>query len=145
MPKLGQRDDPIDRFIRRVEITDACWPYQGHINHDGYGRFWLDKGTSVYAHCFAWETFVGPRTPGLELDHVREAGCTDRSCVNPDHLEEVTHRENIRRAVTTGKSHCVHGHPMTPDNTRITAVGRRRCRICDRESSRRQRAKTLAA
>lgn len=39
-------------------------------------------------------TINGPLPPGLELDHL----CRNKSCVRPDHLEAVTHRENMRRA-----------------------------------------------
>jgi len=37
------------------------------------------------------------------------------------------------------KTECVHGHPFTPENTRIDASGRRNCRECGRESVRRYR------
>lgn len=48
----------------------------------------------------AWSTsFVGPITDGLELDHL----CNVPSCVNPDHLEPVTHAENMR---------CIRGRQM---------------------------------
>lgn len=32
-------------------------------------------------------------TPGLEFDHL----CRNKLCVRPDHLEAVTHTENVRR------------------------------------------------
>ena len=31
------------------------------------------------------------------------------------------------------KTHCVHGHEYTPENTMLRGNGKRVCRICDRE------------
>ena len=36
---------------------------------------------------------VGPIPDGREIDHL----CRNHRCVNPDHLEPVTHLENMRR------------------------------------------------
>jgi hypothetical protein len=47
----------------------------------------------MYAHRWAYEHFVGPIPEGLEIDH----GCFVHACVNPGHLEPVTHQENVRR------------------------------------------------
>lgn len=46
------------------------------------------------AHRVVYESLVGPIPAGLELDHT----CRVRRCVNPDHLEPVTHAENQRRS-----------------------------------------------
>ena len=45
-------------------------------------------------HHLIWETFVGPRTPGMEIDHVN-GNKMDWSLAN---LEEVTPAENRKRA-----------------------------------------------
>jgi hypothetical protein len=47
------------------------------------------------AHRFAYELLVGPIPEDLELDHL----CRVRHCVNPAHLEPVTHLENILRGM----------------------------------------------
>ena len=47
----------------------------------------------VLAHRVYYERHVGPVPEGLELDHL----CRNPGCVNPEHLEPVTHAENIRR------------------------------------------------
>lgn len=59
----------------------------------GYGRDMVD-GKLVYAHRDAYIRAYGPIPPGLEIDHL----CSVRACVRPDHLEAVTHWENVRRA-----------------------------------------------
>ncbi len=64
---------------------------------------------------------------GMQLDHL----CRVRCCINPDHLEVVTQRENILRgngtaAVHAKKTHCPQGHEYSYRDKR----GRRVCRIC---------------
>lgn len=50
-------------------------------------------GRVKYAHRAMYEQEVGPITEGLELDHL----CRQTMCVNPSHLEPVTHAVNLRR------------------------------------------------
>lgn len=81
------------------------------------------------AHRVAYEEIMGPVPEGLELDHL----CRTRSCVNPSHLEPVTHRENMNRGdvATRRKTHCPKGHPYDEENTGIYN-GYRNCRACAR-------------
>lgn len=103
MPALGQRRDPIERFLEKVEFTDGCWLWTAKTNDRGYGKFTVEHGREVQAHRFAYETFVEPIPPGFELDHVLAAGCVNRACVHPDHLEPVTHHENLLRSDRIGR------------------------------------------
>ncbi len=141
---------PTERFWVYVNKTDTCWLWTGTINTNGYGQLYrgLDE-THVYAHRFAYELLVGPIPPGLTIDHVRARGCVHRHCVNPDHLEPVTMRENTLRGDTlparnAAKTHCPRGHVYDSVNTYLLNAksGRRRtCRACALDKSRLRREK----
>jgi hypothetical protein len=114
-----------------------CWLWVGTRHHKtGHGKFWLNNRT-MQAHRVAYELLVGPIPDGLTLDHL----CRVRACVNPAHLEPVTLEENVARGLASPtKTHCVHGHEFTKENTRH-AQGRRHCRACDRRRQRESKAR----
>jgi hypothetical protein len=75
-----------------------CWRDRRPLAKTGYGRqITLPDGRQVQPHRAYYEHFVGLIPAGLELDHL----CKNLWCVNPGHLEPVTHTENIRRAAGT--------------------------------------------
>lgn len=100
-----------------MSMTTPCVLWTGHITASGYGRFGPRP-----AHCVLWLQARGPIPAGMQLDHL----CGVRSCVNLDHLEVVTHAENMRRA---RKTHCRKGHPRE-GNTYWDRLGKPHCRIC---------------
>lgn len=81
-----------DRFWARINKTDGCWLWLGAVNNDGYGDV-RRNGRVEKAHRVAYELTRGAVPDGLELDHL----CKTTRCVNPSHLEAVTHRENVLR------------------------------------------------
>jgi hypothetical protein len=83
-----------------------CWEWVACRTAMGYGRFVVDRRVRA-AHRVAYELSVGPIPEGLEIDHL----CRNRACVNPAHLEAVSHRVNVLRgtapaAVNKRKTHC---------------------------------------
>lgn len=135
------------RFWEKVKKGDVCWTWTGMKISKGYGYFWVD-GVMQAAHRYSYELLAGPIPKGLELDHL----CRNPACVNPDHLEPVTHRENSLRgespaARNARKTHCKHGHPFSGANLYIhPTTGQRRCRACTaaRNSRRFEEAKASA-
>lgn len=124
---------PAERIKARSVADEAgCWIWQCRVDRHGYGKIGINR-TSKLAHRVSYETFVGPIPEGLQLDHL----CRVRACVNPAHLEPVTHRENGRRgtgfaARCARKTHCPRGHAYDEANTRISPQGSRICRACMR-------------
>lgn len=111
-------------------VHGACWLWTGSCDAAGYGQaFSRRRGTVTKAHRVIWEFCRGPIPAGLELDHL----CRVRNCVNPDHLELVTHTENQRRVRRT---HCRRGHPYTPATTYVyvkkSGWVSRVCLVCKR-------------
>lgn len=147
-----KRTPLIERFQAQYLVAETgCWLWVGSIQEsNGYGVIGVVEGDvkkRKYAHRVAHELFIGPIPPGLNVDHQchnEDLGCSGgptcphRACVNPEHLEAVTTRRNIKRGQTgaheAAKTHCPHGHEYTPENTRRIKTGSgvlsRSCRIC---------------
>ena len=73
----------------------------------------------IYAECF------GDPDPSLEIDHI----CNNPSCVNPLHLQLVTHKKNCE---LRGKrrTHCKRGHERNNLNQYVSPNGKTYCKPC---------------
>lgn len=122
-----------------------CWLWTGHIakgERRGYGFYGITGNYKLPAHRVIYELTKGRVDSSLEMDHL----CRVRHCVNPDHLEPVTNRENQRRGfswagINARTTHCPAGHEYTYDNTYVWKSGMRRCRECNNATARAYRAR----
>jgi hypothetical protein len=136
---LAARGNAKKRFMQRVEQepNSGCWLWNGPTVK-GYGRASIQSKEHM-AHRVSYEMFVGPIPSGAVIDHL----CRTTLCVNPKHLEAVSHAENMRRGrnAMRERTHCKNGHAYTEKNTRVAPQGHRLCRRCQVLGSQRYQAK----
>jgi hypothetical protein len=143
LPPKPTADAISSRFWAKVAKRgpDECWLWQA--GRDRYGGFW-DGDRMVLSHRFAYIEVNGAIPDHLELDH----RCRQRTCVNPSHLEAVSHLVNIRRgeagAHWRAKTHCPQDHPYDEGNTYVDPSGGRGCRTCRSDNSKAYRARKRA-
>lgn len=80
---------------RESGFSTPCWIWQRTIDRHGYALMHHD-GRTQHAYRVYYGQAKGLIPTGLELDHL----CRNRACINPDHLEPVTSKENVHRGKT---------------------------------------------
>ncbi len=112
---------------------NGCWIWQLGLTGPGktqdlkYGQKWdKEKQKQVRAHKWYYEQVKGSVPEGMWLYHL----CRVCKCVNPDHLEAVTPRENIMSGDHVQKKYCKNGHARVSENQFVEKSGRTRCRPC---------------
>lgn len=111
---MAERVDLASRLAGRIVVdpSTGCHVWQGYRDRDGYGQVKVD-GVKINAHRVSYALHNGELIPGFHIDHL----CRNRSCINPNHLEQVTPEENTRRGLTTS---------LTADTVAIIKT-----RLCD--------------
>lgn len=130
-----------DPFESKYDVLpNGCWQWKS-IVLDGYAYVRVrELRRNVRVHKWLWEKAHGPVPSGMSLDHL----CRNRACINIEHLELVTIRENTMRssavsALNARKTECVRGHPLSGANL-YERNGRRHCRACRADNARERRA-----
>ena len=142
--KFGENIE--DRIFDKtdIDLITQCWNFNGTPDKDGYG-FTTFEYKTYKLHRFSHLLFKGEIPDGFVVDHL----CKNRLCCNPEHLEAVSHSENMNRGNTGKNNHqslkeyCPKGHKYTPENTYNNPKGSRECRICKTNNRQADRAKNL--
>lgn len=120
-------------LLARTVPDGDCLVWTGAVQSRGYGSVGIN-GRTALAHRVSYELNVGPIPDGMQIDHVKARGCRHRHCINPEHLEPVTPRENVNRTGHGMQTHCVRNHPLSGRNLVLKQRrgGRveRNCRSC---------------
>jgi hypothetical protein len=129
--------DYIERMKARCVISETgCWLWQGTLGWKGYGQISY-RNKQWGTHRLSYTLHKGPIPKGMLVCHT----CDVRNCVNPEHLWVGTNKQNMvdcsrkGRADDQWRTHCIHGHEFTPENTypiRMTETVKRACKMCNR-------------
>lgn len=137
----GPKLKPFDSMYEKM--PDGCWLWLGPPTKSKtpYGRY-----HHSYAHRKAYELFIGPIPPGMNVLHRCDVGI----CVNPEHLYLGTDTDNVRDRLERSpwsfpgrplQDKCLRGHDLSGDNVYWAPAGHRVCRLCRRDDMRNRRAK----
>lgn len=127
----------------------TCVEWGKSVDSSGYGQRRIN-GRLYLVHRLAYQEHYGPIPTGKVINHL----CRNRRCINPLHLEAITHYENMMHAeslwparICRDKTHCKRGHVFDADNTYRDRHGKRYCAACITASNkeRAQRLKRDAA
>lgn len=146
--KVGPKD--MDWLMSQAipEPNSGCWLWMRSTNSEDYGQTQFE-GKLHAAHRISYRLSGREIPSGSHVDHLCRVHC----CINPDHLEAVSHSENIRRGYAAKHlprkkprhSACLRGHSYDdPTNTYIDTDGMQHCRKCRAAQARAFRARRKA-
>lgn len=142
-PEL-KRATAVKLLSRSKSAETGCLRWQGAHVPKGYGQISVE-GRVRQVHRIAYEVWNGPIPEGFEIDHVHAKGCRYRDCIEPSHLEAVTHAGNVSRSSQIARTHCPKGHELFPENLKIVQTRKgypsRRCRRCFNDARNASRAR----
>jgi hypothetical protein len=105
------------------------------------------KRKTAKVHRLVLEAFVGPAPEGMECCHNNGIASDNRvenlrwDTASANRRDCVNHGNNLNAA----KTHCVRGHPLTPDNVYTKALPARVCKTCARIRSKKKSAERKRA
>lgn len=113
-----------------IPQENGCIHPRNSPRSDGYVQVMIFGG-SIKAHRLAYLAFKGAIFEA-DIDHL----CRNPTCFNPDHLQQVSHYENLARGNTNVRPYsqrieCSEGHEFTPANSWISPRGKRFCVACN--------------
>jgi hypothetical protein len=134
----------ITRFERKFipEPNSGCWLWTDAVTAKGYGRILVGNKSRIASRVSHY-IYKGTIPTGLLVCHT----CDTPSCVNPDHLWLGSAADNMKDCSDKGRfsnqrvNYCKSGHTFDDENTYRQSNGGRGCRICQRASVRKHRAK----
>ncbi len=87
----------LERFVAKFELDPqtGCWNWAASLSRKGYGKFQTMNGC-FDAHKVSFEIFMGLVPRGTELHHI----CNNRRCVNPNHMNPLSHHFNCQWHLT---------------------------------------------
>lgn len=100
------RNGVAERLYAGVDTSDpnGCWLRTWSLDAHGYSTIGV-RCKTVNAHRLAWELANGRKMrPGYEGAH----RCDNPPCINPSHIWEATHHENMRDMASKGRGRNQH-------------------------------------
>ena len=123
----------VESLMALAERAGDCIVWRGTARSNGYGvTVYMGKQTTT--HRIMYQLHTGNPVPAdMEVDHT----CNTRLCINPEHLQMVSHVENMKLGAQRRLT-CRAGHDWNDDNTYIAVVKRKQggtreqryCRVC---------------
>lgn len=129
---MASIDDPRvpEKIKAKVQIQADCWIWTGALNYGGLPRFRVDGSDTTVAKVLLG-IFLGESIPtGSRV----KSTCSNRACVNPDHLKVGAVVNKAARTHKRGPwkhEACPRGHAST-DHAFINDDGKVDCKVCCR-------------
>ena len=132
------KKSPVERIFEKIDKTlgfgpdGTCWKWMSTTNAKGYAVMSIEGRFKLIHRYFYEFTYGEIGSRKIFVCH----RCDNPSCINPDHMFLGTNGDNVRDMVAKGrhfnqkKTHCVHGHEFTPENTKPGLNGGRQCIKC---------------
>jgi len=106
-----------ERFMRRVDTSGPivsadlghCWIWTGRHQECGYGLLLRHVWGEMLAHRWMYKQTYGE----LSADALVRHRCDNKSCVNPEHLEIGTSKDNVRDMLERNPRAC--GRKLTDE------------------------------